>query len=395
MSRAAYVIITIMRKVLFVLVAVALAVFLPAPAGSAPPPPQWGQDGYGPGHTRYNPGESTINAATIDKLEPRWSVTPALGEPGCTPAPAAPLVSGGRIFLTDTGGVAAYDLTTGERLWLAPVFSLIRATLIVADGLVLVFDTNCYSTSDYDSGVTALNAATGAKVWQKVSSWTIDTAVADTGTVVVSGYCGTCDGFDHGVDAFRIADGAKLWSHENEVLAGPVSAGGRVLLHRTVGGGDTYASPIATGAPTWGTSGTITASGATPDGRQFYLTTGEGLVAVDAASDRLVWQVRKEGGDLAADGRRVYVASAGRVNTYDAGSGKLLWTRPLSDPRGPVRAGGLLYVIHGTGSLAILSPVTGKPIRTRNAYTGLTAHVVPAAGRLLTLRGSTVRAYTP
>jgi outer membrane protein assembly factor BamB len=118
-------------------------------------------------------------------------------------------------------------------------------------------------------------------------------------------------------------------------------------------------------------------------------------VAVDASSDRLVWQVRKEGGDLAADGRRVYVASAGRVNTYDAANGKLLWTRALIGPRSPVRAGGLLYVLKNAGTLAILSPVTGEPIVTRNAYTGLTAHVVPAAGRLLTLQGSTVRAYTP
>jgi outer membrane protein assembly factor BamB len=384
-----------MRKVLFVVATVVLAVFLPAPAGSAPPPPQWGQDGYGPGHTRYNPDEATINAATIGKLKLRWSVTPAPGEPGCTPPPVAPLVSGGRVFLTDTGGVAAYDLTTGKRLWSAPVFSLIQAPLVVTDGLVVVFDTNCYSTSDYASGVTALNAATGAKVWEKSSNWTIDTAVADTGTVVVSGYCGTCDGSDHGVDAFRIADGAKLWSHENEVLAGPVSAGGRVLLHRTIGGGDTYASPITTGAPTWGTSGTITAAGATPDGRQFYLATGEGLAAVDAATDRLAWQVPTEGGDLAADGRRVYVASAGRVNTYDAANGKLLWTRALTDPRSPVRAGGLLYVLNGAGTLAVLSPVTGQPVVTNNLSTGLTAHVVPAAGRLLTRQGPTVHAYTP
>jgi outer membrane protein assembly factor BamB len=355
----------------------------------------WSQDGYGPGHTRYNPAESTINAATIGKLKPRWAVTADAGRPGCDPGPVAPLVAGGRVFLTDTGGVAAYDLRTGRRLWLNTTFSLIRSPLIVVDGLVLVFDTNCYANSNYDSAVTALNAATGTRKWEKSSNWTIDTAVADGGTLTASGYCGTCSGFDHGVDAFRIADGGKLWSHENEILAGPVSAGGRVLLHRTIGGGDTYAAPIATGAQTWGTSGTVTVAAATPDGSRFYLATSGGLAAVDAGSGRPIWQVPNEGGDLAADGRRVYVASAGRINTYDAGDGKLLWTRALADPRAPVRAGGLLYVVSGRGTLTVLSPVTGRPVDTKRAYPGLTDHVVPVAGRLLTIEDSTVRAYTP
>ncbi|MDI6099570.1 PQQ-binding-like beta-propeller repeat protein [Actinoplanes sp. NEAU-A12] len=377
---------------------IALVVVLglgPATAHAAPPPASWGHDGYGPGNTRYNPAESAVNAAAFNRLTLRWTVTPAPGPPGCAPEPVAPLAVGGRVFLLEKGGVAAYSAATGKRLWLNSGFSHISTGPIVAGGLVLVADTRCESYSSYDGSLVALDAATGAQRWRRTAAWTIDTAVADAGTIVTSGSCDTCDDARHGVNAYRVSDGTPQWKHPNEVLAGPVSAGGTVLLRRTTGTTQIWAGRITTGAPAWGTDQASTAVAANPAGTQFYLRDDSGLGARSAVDGRKVWHIPKEAGDLAADGRRVYVASAGRVNTYDAGSGRLLWTRALATPRAPVRAGGLLYVLTGKGTLTVLSPADGKPISSKTAYSGLERHVVPAGGQLLTSQRHTVRAYAP
>jgi len=384
-----------MRKVIAVVLALVFGGGSLAAAQAAPPPAAWGQDGYGPGSSRYNPAESVINSGSVDRLRLRWTVSPAHGDPGCEPSPVAPLAVGNRVFLLDGGGVAAYDAATGKRLWRNTGFSLITANLIVAGGLVLVFDTGCESYSSYDGYVTALNAATGIQQWRKSGSWRIDTVVADAGAVVTSGYCGTCDDAEHGVVAYRLSDGAALWTHLNETLAGPVSANGTILLRHTTGSNDTWASRIGTGVPTWGTSTAPAVVAANPAGTEFYVKDDGGLCARLAGDGRQRWQIPKEAGDLAADGRRVYVASAGRVNTYDAKSGRLIWTRALSNPRAPIRAGGLLYTLYGNGILAVLSPTTGRPIATGTTYKGLTQHVVAAGGRLITTQKTTIRAYTP
>jgi outer membrane protein assembly factor BamB len=385
-----------MRKVIIILFALVYGCGASvATAYAAPPPAGWSQDGYGPGNTRYNPGESVINAGSVGRLRLRWTISPAHAGPGCESSPVVPLAVGNRVFLLDGGGVAAYNAATGKRQWRNTGFGLITANLIVAGGLVLVFDTGCNSYSSYDGYVTALDAATGAQRWRKTGSWRIDGVVADAGTVVTSGYCGTCDDAAHGVVAYRLTDGAQLWTHPNETLAGPVSANGTILLHRTTGSNDTWATRIGTGAPTWGTTVASTAVATNPSGSQFYLTDSGGLGARLAGSGRQLWQVPKESGDLAADGRRVYVASVGRVNTYDATTGRIVWTRALANPRAPVRAGSLLYILYGNGILAVLSAADGRPITTGTTYSGLTQHVVPAGGRLVTTQKATIRGYAP
>jgi outer membrane protein assembly factor BamB len=87
--------------------------------------------------------------------------------------PVAPLVVNGRVYMLDSGGVAAYNARTGVRLWLNTSFSVITANLVIVGGLVLVSDTSCYSTSNYDGHVTALNAATGVEQWRSTGSWMI------------------------------------------------------------------------------------------------------------------------------------------------------------------------------------------------------------------------------
>jgi outer membrane protein assembly factor BamB len=235
------------RVALVMAVATTLGLASMTPAAAATAPSQWSQPGFGPGHNYYNSQESVVNSSTIKKAKFRWSFSRQDGSPGCHASPQAPLVGDGRVFVLDGDGVAALDAKTGRRLWDNMSFSFISADLIVVGGLLLVTDTNCYSNSNYDGHVTALDVRTGVARWRSTGSWMVDTIVADAGMVVTSGYCGTCDDFERGVIGIRASDGAVMWSFHNMVLAGPVSAGGRVMLTGTDGQPDFVAS-IKTGA---------------------------------------------------------------------------------------------------------------------------------------------------
>ncbi len=382
------------RVALAMAVATTMVLGCVTPAEAATAPSQWAQPGYGPGHNYYNPQESVVNASTIKKAKLRWSFFRQDGSPGCNAAPQAPLVVDGRVFSLDGDGVVALDAKTGKRLWENLSFSFISADLIVVGDLLMVTDTDCDSNSDYDGYVTALDVRTGVARWRSTGGWMVDTIVADAGMVVTSGYCGICDtDWKYGVIGIRASDGAQMWSYTSMVLAGPVSAGGRVFLRATDEQADFVAS-IKTGTPLYYPGSDWLPAAATPAGDRFYATSSAGLSALDAKNGKVVWTVKKENGDLAADSNRVYVASAGRVNTYNPKSGKLLWTRALADPERLVRAGGLLYVTSSSGTLSILSPTNGKTVASGGTF-GPSYILVVAGGRIYTGHGDAVRTFAP
>jgi outer membrane protein assembly factor BamB len=255
------------------------------PAEAATAASQWSQPGYGPGRNYYNPQESVVNASTIKEAKVRWSFSRQEGSPGCNAAPQAPLVVDGRAFVLDGDGVAALDAKTGKRLWDLS-FSAITADLVIVGDLLMVTDTSCYSNSDYDGYVTALDVRTGVARWRTTGSWIVDTIVADAGMVVTSGYCGICDtDWKHGVIGIRASDGAQMWSYSTMVLAGPVSASGRVLLTGTDWQSD-FVADIKTGAPLYYPGSGWKPTAATPAGDRFYATSLAGLSAVDARTAR-------------------------------------------------------------------------------------------------------------
>ncbi|MEV6637656.1 PQQ-binding-like beta-propeller repeat protein [Actinoplanes sp. NPDC051470] len=367
----------------------ALAAAAPAQAAG---PDLWTQDGYGPGRTGYNPSESVINTGTIATLEQRWTVKASLLPEGCEPKPQPPLVQNGKMFLLDNGTVSGYDNTTGKRLWNAGPAYLDANHIAVAGGLVLATEVNCFSNSNYDTNVVAINPNTGKMVWDALQGYSITSSVADAGVFVVSGFCGICDGEKYGVTAFRISDGKRLWQRINYVLAGPVSANGRIVLRDMVVP-QVQVADIKTGGGLAG-GGVWNVAAANPAGDQFYLYNTSAMGAFDAKTLKAAWTVKKESGALVSDGKRVFVASANRVNAYNAATGKLYWTRAMPNPNNLIRAGGLLYVLSGK-KLQILSPPTGKPVVSGAAYGMLTDNVIATGGRLYTTSGSTVRAYTP
>ena len=75
----------------------------------------WLQPDYDGGHTRWNPSEQKLTAANVASLTPRWSVDfPARFQPD-------PLISGGKVLVgrqdSTATGVLALDAATGATLW--------------------------------------------------------------------------------------------------------------------------------------------------------------------------------------------------------------------------------------------------------------------------------------
>lgn len=373
--------------------ACALAGLLATAAPSAAAGPDlWTQDGYGPGHTGYNPSESVINTGSIGSLKLRWTVKATLYPEGCEPRPQPPLVQNGKMFLLDGGSISGYDNKTGKKLWNVGEAYFDGNHMAVSGGRILGTEVNCFSNSDYSTNVVAIDPNTGKMLWDQIQSYSITSSVADAGVFVVSGYCYICDGEKYGVTAFRIADGKRLWSRVNYVLAGPAAANGRIVLRDTVVP-QTQVVTIKTGGVLAG-AGAWQVAAANPAGNQFYLYNTSGMGAFDAATLKARWTVKKESGALVSDGRRVFVASANRINAYHAATGKLAWTRAVTNPNNLIRAGGLLYALSGK-KLLILAPTTGKTVLNGAAYGTLTDNVIATGGRLYTTSGSTVRAYTP
>src|SRR5688572_6407665 len=191
-------------------VAALLCVLSPVAASAAPATTAWRADGYGPGNTGYNPIETAINAETVDEVDYRWSITSPVVRSSCS-RQSPPVVANNRLYLTDQGGLAAYNATTGAPLW---TYRFIVRTdeetpeLSVVGTRVFATFTDCLSMSDKDSVIRAFAANTGAQLWQVNRDAPIWGTVVDKDVVVAGG----SDPFHSEVSAYRVSDGSMLWS---------------------------------------------------------------------------------------------------------------------------------------------------------------------------------------
>ncbi|WP_198028868.1 PQQ-binding-like beta-propeller repeat protein [Actinoplanes sp. N902-109] len=375
---------------------------VPAPAAA---PSGWRMDGYGPGNTGWNPGETAVTAATITRTYPRWKIPAATPAARCAPPPIAPVIADGRLFELNprTNGLSAYSARTGAKLWdAAPDYNPRVTALAVADDVVIAASADC----DVNIGggqILGYDAGTGKQLWRRLSIWRTPGITMDRGVVLVGGGGGGVSDIGYGINVYRAKDGADVWSTLFQVPTGVVAAGGRVLLRARAD--DPFpgvpvptwtAVDITTGKRLWHTG--IATSGvraADPAGTTFYLADGAGLRAVSASTGRQLWRVSAARvGGVSTDGVRVYVSLADQVRAYDARTGRRLWSRAVTAPGKPIRAADLLYVQTGA-TVAILTPATGATAALSGPFRPVTGHIVVADGRLYVTDGSSLRAYTP
>lgn len=366
-----------------------------APAAAAAGP-EWAQPGYGPGNTYYNPGESVINAGSVNGVKRRWAAPLAVLDQWSCSGPSAPLVAGGRVYVTDVAGIAAYHARTGRLAWRHAWENPEDEStplLAVSGGLLLAANHGCQSMSDPDGAVTALDVASGRQAWRTSTSIPLGSLVVDKGMAVVSGESPSDTPTVLGI---RVSDGKERWSLEDYRSSG-VSAGGRVLADST-SGVQTRAVSITTGATLWSKAVTWNARAATPAGDRFYASgAANALICVDSADGAVLWTAaRSANNPIAADGRRVYLVVTDGIEALNAGTGRRAWTARFAGGTGqPVRAGGLLYTAVAAGAPpGIVNAATGKVVSSGRQFGGLDrGNVVVTAGWIYLTRGNSLFGY--
>lgn len=139
-------------------------------------------------------------SATVTKL---WSVRAGKGE-GTLGARQGPAVADGKVYAAAIkGGVQAFDLQTGAKLWSYPSELKLSGGPGVGDGVVAV--------GSLEGDVIALDAATGAEQWRaKVGNEIIAAPAVGLGMVFVRSNDGR-------VSAFDIGNGERRWFWNHDV----------------------------------------------------------------------------------------------------------------------------------------------------------------------------------
>lgn len=245
--------------------------------------------------------------------------------PTGSPIYASPTVAGGVVYVaSDNGYLYALNSATGARKWRTLVSTTgVDSSAAVSGGTVYV--------NGCDGRLYAISAATGDPRWsQAVSGWPMGSSPAVVDGVVY-------DNSDDGLAALDAATGAILWQHAyGEVqVSSPAVAEGVVYIGTGgyAGGGNYYGGVVAydakTGAQKWESIfgwDYVTASPAVANG-VVYVTCEDGhLVALNAATGavlrRIALHVQADSSPAVSDGR-VFV------------SDRTTWTNGVTHAFGP------------------------------------------------------------
>ena len=304
-----------------------------------------------------------------------WTANVGKGE-GKIGARQAPAIADGRVFAAAvTGGVQAYDLNTGAKVWSYPSKLRLTGGPGVGDGVVAV--------GSLDGEIIALDAATGTQKWTaKVGNEIIAAPTIGMGMVFVRSNDGRVTAFDAGNGEQR-----WFWNHEVPMLSvrgnDPPTLGPGYLF---IGNDDGTVTALSAndGRPLWDES-VAPMDGRTEltrmadvdgspvlDNTTLYASSYKGkTMAIDAPSGQPMWISDHGGPGRVAVAPDVLVVSdpAGNVNGLYKAGGSAMWTQPAMLRRNltaPAIQGSYAVVGDFDGYLHWLSLDTGEfAARTR------------------------------
>jgi outer membrane protein assembly factor BamB len=327
-------------------------------------------------------GNAQHTGVATDALPPRLRLAWSHRTPG-TILTSSPAVVDGVVYVGTRdedgaahNGVLAVDFASGRRLWRFPTEAQVQASPAVADGLVYA--------ATVRGTLYALDAATGAKRWERVvgrddihRAWMYFSPTV-AGGVVYQAYTTVTGG---GVLALDARSGAERWngrppSFSNWIAEGsPVVHDGRVYVVAHDGG--VFALDAATGSQIWRTrpaGGWVHAMPAIADGRLFVGFQGGILVALDAVTGDELWRYtsadpthifgRLVGSSPAVDGATVFMGfHDGHVTALDTATGARRWSYRTGGGiiSSAAVSGDVVYIGSNDGTLYALDRVTGEP----------------------------------
>lgn len=300
---------------------------------------------------------------------------------------AAPVVSGGKLFVIDSGAhVIAMDAGSGSRLWqtLLPAEGKGNGRALFGGG-VSVLENRVYASTGIGD-VAALDAATGAIVWKKHLGGPLRGApTLENGHVYVMGQ-------DNQIFALNQSDGETQWTDSGTLqvtgifgVAAPAAAQGTVVAGYS--SGEISAYRYENGRSLWGDAlsrtsistavASLTDIDANPvidRGRVFAIGQGGRMASYELTSGQRLWEINIAGiSSPWVAGEWVFaVTSDARLLCIARATGRIRWVSQLRRWQkekkkdkairwtGPVLAGNRLIVVSTRGEMVYADPATGQ-----------------------------------
>lgn len=317
---------------------------------------------------------------------------------------ARPIAAAGRIYTYDPSGTVTAVSQSGGVSWSASVRPTDTDNQATTGGIG-TDGARVYVAGAWGD-VVALDADSGAKVWEKKL-----TEPARSAPTVANGriYLVTQN---NTVRALNATDGNEVWSFRGVPEMGnllssnnPAVAGGVVVVPFT--SGEIVALDEKNGQPLWNDSlarasrayavsgfSTIAASPVIADGVVYATGVGSRTVAVQAKTGARLWDIAFGSAHTpVVSGNAVFLVDLDdNLTAVDRKSGEILWATKLPVTKakkkrthwaGPVLAGGSLWLASNEGGLIGVDPSSGRVSSTRNDSKPVMIAPITVGGRIV------------
>jgi outer membrane protein assembly factor BamB len=292
----------------------------------------WTQFGYGAAHVGVNPYENTLSTITAPTLGTMWShYAAATG--------GTPIISGGRVYVGTTSGVAAFDAATGATIWNKNLGANFTASPTLVGNTLYV--------GDLSGNYYALNANNGATFWKvQFAGAFYGSAVVANGTIYVGSYQGS-------FYALKANSGAVVWSYA--LSSGTDTSAALVNGNVYFGGYDNkiYCLNATTGAMNWSyaTGGHVESTPAIANGTLYAGSDDDKIYAIGtsgANAGYLIWSYTTGAAVYASptiSNNHVYIGSSDdNLYALNARDGSLYFSFPTNGlVRSAIAANGVIY----------------------------------------------------
>ncbi|MFN8727041.1 MAG: PQQ-binding-like beta-propeller repeat protein [Rhodospirillales bacterium] len=283
------------------------------------------------------PGQLAGNVQ-VEGLRSAWRVSIGAGNSRAGRVTGVPVVAGGRVFAVDAESqLTAVDAATGSRLWTFDAEPARDRSGGGSGGGASVAGNRIYFATGYGQLI-ALDVERGREIWRFQMS-----APGRSGPAIAGGrvFVSTIDNQTFALDA---ETGRRLWSHtgiaESAGFVGassPVVEGGTVLVGYS--SGELFALRAETGRVLW----SDTLSGVIRTGQISGMADIRGTPAIDR-------------------GMAIVSTQSGRTVAIDMRSGARLWEQEIGSLNQPWVAGDYVFVMGVDGDIACLQRRDGRVV---------------------------------
>ncbi len=280
--------------------------------------------------------------ALADTFGQAWSVSIGEGSGGRQVLLNPPIVVEGRVYASDSAGhVTALDAATGQRVWEVRVASPYEDSQPLGGGIAyaggLIFCSTGYGE------LMAIDPANGGRVWREETNGPLRAPPAvDAGRVYVITV-------ENQLEAFAADTGESLWNHTGiletaSLLGGAAPAIGSGVVVAPYSSGELFALRVESGRPVWSDSLTalrhtgalanlsdIRGMPVVDNDRVFAISHSDRLVSIDLRTGQRVWEQSVGGINTPwVAGDTVFVlTNANDLVAFTRDAGRVRWVASL------------------------------------------------------------------